>query len=524
MPAIITQISQLSQKNRAIYRLWPLTVLLAATWALFLLPLADHGLREDEALYASWAITMRHGNPWLSGLPIDKPPLYLWLLAGWQSWAGETAPAMRLLNTSVTLVSVALVYALGCRLAGRRTGLLAAIVFAASPFTILFAPTLYTDPLLVLWFLAASLAATYGRWSGLGLCLGLALITKQHALLLAPLPLALAVPQLTALARRDRVLAGLRVALGLALPLGVVWAWDAARLSQSPTGGPVNVWQQSAINYGGLTLVAPEHWTARASAWLEQAQYMTGYLPATFVALVAAVVLAARLPRGPSRRASRPEAMPGRGLRPLIVFALAYLALHTVVGFQVWDRYLLPLVPLMALVAGWGWAQLTRRLGIAALLLLVCCLLPPTLQAAAGAYPIGGDHGAYDGIDATAVTIREVLPDNKWGVLYHHTLGWHWRYYLAGAHFQQVYYATPDDLATDAAGPGGYVRLLVVPATEDVAPVRQALASHGLQLRQRATTYRKDGTPTFYVWAVESVAPAWPASRPMTPHGPQEVP
>lgn len=517
---IIAQISQLSQKNRAMHRVWAVAAIVVVAWALCLVPLAGHALREDEALYASWAMAMRQGNPWLIGLPIDKPPLYLWLLATWQSWLGETVPAMRLLNTGVTVLNVVLVYALGRRLAGRRAGLLAAAVFAASPYTILFAPTLYTDPLLILWSLAACLAATRGRWFGLGLCLGLALITKQHALLLVPLPLMLAAPRVGALPGRDRRLAVARSMWGLALPLASGLAWEILRTSQGLVDGPPNIWQQSVISYGGLALAAPATWPARLAGWLDQAQYITGFLPGTLVVVLSGLALLA----GTRRRHAEAAAAPNSGaLRWIAVFGVVYLALHTVFGFQVWDRYVLPLVPLVALIAGWGWARLTRR-AAATVLLLVCCLLPPSLQAATGAYPIGSDHGTYDGIEVTAAGIRQALPDNKWGVLYHHTLGWHWRYYLAGARFQQVYYATPADLAADAAGPAGYVRVLVVPAGEDVTPVQRALAPYDLRLRLRFTTARDDGSPAFFAFAVEPVTPAWPAARPPSPHGPQEVP
>lgn len=483
-------------------------------WVLFLMPLAAHALREDEALYASWSMAMRHGNPWLIGLPVDKPPLYLWLLAAWQSWLGETVAAMRLLNTGMTALNVALVFALGRQLMGPRAGLLAAAVFAASPFTILFAPTLYTDPLLTLWFLAACLAATRARWAWLGLCLGLMLITKQQGLLLFPLPLALAAPQFIAQPGRDRRWALLRFALGLALPLTMVWAWDAYRLGQTVTGGPPNLWQQSVVSYGGLTLAAPGTWPARAAGWLAQGQMITGFWPATWVLVAAAVVLLAR-----SQHETRRS-----GLRLVAAFGAFYMVLHTVIGFQIWDRYLLPIIPLAALVAAWGWAELMQRWGARMVPLLMLCLLVPAWVAAGGGYPVGSDHGTYDGIEATAAYLRQTLPANKWGVLYHQSLGWHWRYYLAGSQFQQVYYATPAALAADAAGPAGYVRTLAVPAWEDITGVEVALAAHDLRLRPRFTAYRRDGSPSFVVYAVEPVTPIWPAPVPASRHGPQEVP
>ena len=72
----------------------------AAMFVVVLLPtnlLWLQRLHHDEALYATWALQITSGDdPWLSNTPIDKPPLFLYLVAGAIQLAGHTESATRL--------------------------------------------------------------------------------------------------------------------------------------------------------------------------------------------------------------------------------------------------------------------------------------------------------------------------------------------------------------------------------------------------------------------------------------------
>ena len=131
--------------------------------------LATQRFHHDEALYATWALEIASGhNPWLVHVPIDKPPLYLYTLAGALGLLGASETAARLPSLLATIITVGLTFGLGRQLYGSTTGLLAAWLVALSPFTILFAPTALTDPLLVMLVLSACLVAVYARpgWTG----------------------------------------------------------------------------------------------------------------------------------------------------------------------------------------------------------------------------------------------------------------------------------------------------------------------------------------------------------------------
>jgi hypothetical protein len=128
--------------------------------------------------------------------------------------------------------------------------------------------------------------------------------------------------------------------------------------------------------------------------------------------------------------------------------------LHIVTTILVWDRYVLPLAPWLALVASGPLAMtLHRRLpdwmrGLLLLLLVVGIveLVPPALQASRGQMPIGGDHGDYAGLTKAIAwvqaqcdapqpgatgTVADKATDKACpAILYHQVLGWHLRFYL----------------------------------------------------------------------------------------------
>ncbi|MCB0182347.1 MAG: hypothetical protein KDI62_29250, partial [Anaerolineae bacterium] len=91
----------------------PAAVGLAVLVAL-LLPLnllANQPLHHDEALYATWAVTLAAGDdPWLSATPIDKPPLFLLLVAGVFRLLGVTETVARLPSLLATAAIVMLTY------------------------------------------------------------------------------------------------------------------------------------------------------------------------------------------------------------------------------------------------------------------------------------------------------------------------------------------------------------------------------------------------------------------------------
>ena len=140
---------------------------------LFFWRLGDARLFDlDEGVYVSSARNMaKYGDfvtPKLNTRPHDrpsqtltpffeKPILVYWLSAASMRAFGITAGAARLPVAIASLLTTFVVVILGWRWFGRRAGLLAGLVYATVPMTIVDARQMTTDALLVLWFLAATI-------------------------------------------------------------------------------------------------------------------------------------------------------------------------------------------------------------------------------------------------------------------------------------------------------------------------------------------------------------------------------
>ena len=523
----------------------------------------------DEALYSGWALRIRDGDPFLLDVPVDKPPLYLFALAASFRTFGSSELAARLPNLAAGMLNLALLYALARRLYGPRTARWATFVLACSPYSILFARTAFTDTTLVTWTLAALYAATGGRWLWAGIAMGLALATKQHAVILYPLvfavgwmaltysacggsyPEGIPVGQSTAgpgKAKRWRVFLSL---LGFAPILALVTWWDAQRWEIRP-----GYWQQSTLSYGGLAWAAPAEWGGRLLEWLGWARYLFGspLLYATFGLGIVLLMLwnwgllparggsYQRVSCGQSTassdRAAHPPDCPQNTLRYgparaqnkildtlLAAYLLAYILLHTVAGFSVWDRYLLPLAPLVALLVGRmvsivipecsyresrnpvtpalragasvpGISSRESRITRIVLpLTLSLLLLLSGTRAARNGYPVGGDHWAYQGLDEIASYLKTNAPPDA--VLYHHWLRWHYTYYLHGTPFELRYWESGEHLLRESRRSPDHAQYIVLPTWRTEDP-----AIEGLSFEPLLSPQRRDGSVALTLYRV----------------------
>jgi len=199
----------------------------------------------------------------------------------------------------------------------------------------------------------------------------------------------------------------------------------------------------------------------------------------------------------------------------LALYTAGYLALHFAVTFQPWDRYLLPILPLVCVLAARGlvlaWQQLAGRsrlqrpLGSAVLLLLVPALLYASWLGAAGRLPVGSDHGAYAGLDQAITILRKQAPD---AVIYHRWLSWHYDFYLFDAPQERRWWGSGWKLAADAARTArtepGRPQWVVLPAWERsaVEELRLPLASSGLALDEIKRIYRPDNSRSFTLYRI----------------------
>jgi len=496
---------------------WALVFILLLAWALRLLPVLDNRFHADEALYGYWGLLIGRGeDPWLAEVPVDKPPLMPYLVAGTQAlfgsqrgspW-GSSEFSVRLPGLAAGLLTVPLTAGLAYSLYRERwIATVAGVVAALSPFAILFSATAFTDPVMVMLGLAACGAAARGRPGWAGLLVGLAFATKQTGL--AWLPLVIGV-QVANWRRRVLDLKPQVSTLFWLLPvIGLVSMWDIVRVGQ----GAESFWRLGIISYGGLRPIWPQELWTRLRGWVELARYLfvspvvNGLLMAGLPALVWCGVrrprcAAAGLDTGRYTRKSSLDLL-------LVAFLLIYFFLHWLWAFPVWDRYLLPLVPVLAILVGRMFSILSgclqtagRRAQVLSSLighcLLFVCLAVPALKGAQSRYPVGGDHWAYDGIEKVAAYLQN-LPEGA--VVYHHWLGWHYAYHLFDAPIYLAYWPTPAWLARDVQAFGvREPRYITFPSWESSARVEQALAGVGYELEPVLTTIHRDGTPSFTVY------------------------
>jgi hypothetical protein len=143
--------------------------------------------------------------------------------------------------------------------------------------------------------------------------------------------------------------------------------------------------------------------------------------------------------------------------------------------------------------------------GVAIATLLLLTVLRPAQDAAASRFPIGGDHGAYDGFTDLVAYFRGHVPGGS--IVYHQWLGWHYSFYMFDFPYQFQYYATPEELTAHAAAHAGSPRFVAFPSWTSSTQVAWRLKQVGLMLRPIYDTYRDDGSASFTLYHIEEAAP-----------------
>ncbi len=474
-------------------------------------------LSPDEALYGFWARQVASGKDfWLAATPgVDKPPLAIYAIALTMKLYGYTEFATRFPAIIAGTLSIPLTYGIARRLCSDSfVARLAALLLALSPFAVLFSPTAYPDMLMVMWLLAACLLAMSDRWACAGVPAGLAILTKQEAPLLLPVVVVLA---LAAGAGGMRRVAGLlAVCLVVAVLLEVGWEWVRP--------GQPSPFALGLAHYGGLGLVEIGEIPARLAAWWQMGLcYAFASWPLNLVTIVGGLALVVW-----------PRHHGGTGDRALVL-CIAYVVLvRSVLGFGLWERYVLVAVPLMCIVLARVGEALTPALGAllgtvqrltlgvfrgdrrplqracartapglaqcVLALVVVGLLVQPVREGLAGRIPVGGDHGRYWGIEDAADYLRENAPPGA--VVYHRTLGWQFSFYLYGAVLDFWWYPSLTWLAETAAARVEHSQWIVVPWWEPMDPLVSVLGTHGLVLVPVHEARRPNGDVAFTTYRI----------------------
>ena len=478
-----------------------LALLTLVGFALRLPLLQRFPLREDEAIYGYWALHGWFVDPLFLQVWPDKPPILLWLLGAAFQLLGHAPATAEAAARWVSIVASTLTIPLLAVTARRWWGATAAVAAAAlaalNPFALSFAPTAFTDPLLVLAGSFSLALAVRGRAVWAGVWLGIAIMTKQQGLLFAPL-----VVGAWAVGMREGGLPGspplpgsptlpgsppleaLRFLTGLALVILPVLIWDSLRWAVAPSP-----WDLGAANVGGVALLPLADWPARLAGWGQSSWYLLASpwaWAAYALGVLAAVVVTVR------------RSLPRRSLPPvewlpallLAAWAAAFALLHVATSVQVWDRYLLPLTVPLLLLGAWAAAPSPPGEGLPGsggtswksllLAFLLLAGIPPAWQAAQGQLPIGGDHGDYAGLNEALAAVEQ-----PGSLLFHRELGWHARFTLfdaiADGALQLRYYPSSTYLADAATKAPHKQRFVIAPDWSPLPDLPLQLAMRGLQ-------------------------------------------
>jgi hypothetical protein len=288
-------------------------------------------------------------------------------------------------------------------------------------------------------------------------------------------------------------------ALPTLITLVLLVIWDVLRAQ------PGGIWGLAAANNNPGRFVRSNEILLRLLLWAGDAQTLAG--PGWLTALLALLGIASfvwRILHVPRDYATLVDVV-------LATYLLAYGWAHWLVAFNIYDRYLLPVLPPVALLMarGVGWIKvltqrredaksqrvffLSRPLVVSILTLSVFALASAALDASEGRIHVGGDLGEHTGVDALA----DYLNSRALGaIVYDHWLGWELGYYMGPwSDKRRVYYPTPDALAADARlQPDPAPRYFPAPADQPVTPWLEALGDAGFTV---SLTY---DTPQFLVY------------------------
>jgi 4-amino-4-deoxy-L-arabinose transferase-like glycosyltransferase len=405
---------------------------------------SDTRLHPDEALYATYGRIVARGDPLLIGVGLDKPPLLFYAIAASFRLLGDTEFAARVPGVIASLLSIAAAYAITKRVYGLHTALLTAFLLAISPMVRAFAATAFTDPLMLFFLLLSVLMVVRGGWRWSGVWIGLALAVKPSALQWIPLVILLGIAAERQL--RWKHIRRFGLAFGGVLLLLILWQlardtypdWWALNSVNNNPGRFIRAEEIAPrfATFGGYAMMIFPLWgmgwlsvitnlTPAPSPQTEREIGRVGYGAAEMINFQSRIklfnphnfhFLYAPLRK---RRGNGGEVLFDLLLTASTLGSLSFLWL---VAFNTYDRYLLALAPFVLMLV----ARVLVRIGLVRAMvisLLVVIFLTPPLH-------IGGDDGAYTGIDQLAVRLN-ALPAGT--VVYEHWLGWELGYYL-GAH------------------------------------------------------------------------------------------
>ncbi len=467
----------------------------------------------DEALFASWArLIAVWQDPLLVGQVVDKPPLLFYIQAMFYPILGAFEWAARMPNIIASVLLIPMTCLLSWRLFGDEiTALLAAAFVAFSPLAIQFSATAYTDPLLTLFLVASLLVIVNPRTGHLldsdptgngllaGVLFGLAAATKYQAWLFLPLVVGLA------LFKGWKWREARNWMIGLVGILLLVVAWDIVRT------GNFTLVNEQLKSFGGLRLAWSWELWPRLEAWGKLWAYLIDSLVLLFALMLAVPLFFALLIFKVDRSTSLDQM--------LLIFVLGYFVFHWFLAIPTWDRYIVPIIPIVGLLLSrfvyrlfnfflhsvpllTEYKNVFRRLVWFVPFLLVVVQAPSVLDAYHGRLPVGGSPAADHG----AAQVARALEGAPYGtVLYDHWYSWQWRYHLFDKKVYVNWFPGPDALIEDLTvfATRDNLSYLAVPNNAESIPILRRLSEAGFSLQPISLSDKAKDDPMINLYRID---------------------
>ncbi len=299
-----------------------------------------------ESYFGLGARLMIEQGNWLTPhapdeLPLNKPPLTYWLIGVSYKLFGVSYGSARLPSVVAALLTMALVYFLGIKIATRRVGLLAAVILATSYLFTNFARMAMSDMLLAFLvtasfssFIVVLISTDKFSWLAYigyaALALGV-LIKGPVALALVALPIGIEL----VFSRRREDLAKLQIGRGLILIL-IITAPYFLLVYQQVGGGPL---QFFFVGENLKRFTGQIYGSAGRPFWYELVAFFSDFAPWSLLFPIAVWV----------DRKVRLENSNARAKRLLYLWLASAMLLFSVSSFKL-DYYLLPVMPAAALI------------------------------------------------------------------------------------------------------------------------------------------------------------------------------
>jgi uncharacterized membrane protein len=293
-----------------------------------------------KSFWLDEAVSVAFATPTLSAVDRNHPPLYYTVLYHWMALFDDGEVMTRLLSVLVSLLGVAVLYAVARRLFTRRVALTAATLMALSPLGIWYARETRMYATMALLVLLMVLGLTWGNWKGFVLYFAALSAAWYLSYLTLPLWLGLSVLWLAHWWQQ-----------GHRLPPLLLWlaASGAAWALYRPWWPHFQQWVDGALL---------RHWIAAAVGdrlGLEQltlAHFLLPMAAAVLVLFIAGIILPRLL------RSHRPR----RLITALVLPAFAaFLWIVPVPRLYSLKRLLVTGWPLVILLAAWLVAHLSQR-------------------------------------------------------------------------------------------------------------------------------------------------------------------